>query len=720
MEKARLKLWYSKKKKFVGDLVLESNKTMSLEPWFLRQIDESYNNKECLVERSKGQPVKFVVDKKEFIKPPDKSSTSQKPKGKGAKSYSKHSRKEDYIAAGREAVAPYNFVPLNNKVVITDNEPPPLNCYDLSCKSGWIELEIETFTPFFIRGTTDSKKLGEEEGNVKEDHEFFSPGGKLKIPGSSLRGMIRTLVEVVGHGKFNNIDGDRKLYYRAIAEPAPLGPEYRANMIDQETNQLRVKGGLLRSSNKPGVFEILPSPSNGSNVYRVRFDARTGKVAGSNVSLNIPKDENYNYIEIYFEPGELDRPVKNVYSQKPSGKDDNICEGYLVYSGLIPKKNKQWIIEKPQKEQKPLEIPTQVAESYQKDENRNAVDLLEKAKKSKQDGVPCFYLNKNEEVISFGHTGMFRLAYGKSIADHLPETMKTVESGFDLAESMFGVESQFSSRVYFEDAGILPGQDNPFLSNEYVHPKILSTPKPTTFQHYLEQGKGKGHEVVDRKELQSWNSDQHLRGYKLFWHRDVNQAEANDTWKALEDQVAQYPKQYSYRIKPIKEGVKFTGVIRFENLSEIELGALLFVLDLPDNCYHKLGLAKPLGFGSIKIKPSIYLVDRSNRYKKLFENNKWYLAEESGDINKLKEVFAEWILGELSVSDELKEGKVKEFWNLPRMQELKCMLSWPPLKQSWLKETRYMEIKSGRENEFRNRPVLPKPSHVLQKHNKTS
>lgn len=63
-------------------------------------------------------------------------------------------------------------------------------------------------------------------------------------------------------------------------------------------------------------------------------------------------------------------------------------------------------------------------------------------------------------------------------------------------------------------------------------------------------------------------------------------------------------------IKPIKRNIKFKSRIRFENLTKEELGALLFVLDLPENHYHKIGMGKPLGLGSIEIKPSLFIVDR--------------------------------------------------------------------------------------------------------------
>jgi CRISPR-associated protein (TIGR03986 family) len=51
----------------------------------------------------------------------------------------------------------------------------------------------------------------------------------------------------------------------------------------------------------------------------------------------------------------------------------------------------------------------------------------------------------------------------------------------------------------------------------------------------------------------------------------------------------------------VKPNVTFEFKIDITNLSEIELGALLWLLDLPENHYHRLGYGKPLGFGSAKL-----------------------------------------------------------------------------------------------------------------------
>ncbi len=48
----------------------------------------------------------------------------------------------------------------------------------------------------------------------------------------------------------------------------------------------------------------------------------------------------------------------------------------------------------------------------------------------------------------------------------------------------------------------------------------------------------------------------------------------------------------------VKPNVTFEFKIDITNLSSIELGALIWLLSLPDNHYHRLGYGKPLGFGS--------------------------------------------------------------------------------------------------------------------------
>lgn len=51
----------------------------------------------------------------------------------------------------------------------------------------------------------------------------------------------------------------------------------------------------------------------------------------------------------------------------------------------------------------------------------------------------------------------------------------------------------------------------------------------------------------------------------------------------------------------VKPEVTFHFTIEVTNLSRVELGALLWLLSLPDDHYHRLGAGKPLGFGSVRL-----------------------------------------------------------------------------------------------------------------------
>lgn len=52
----------------------------------------------------------------------------------------------------------------------------------------------------------------------------------------------------------------------------------------------------------------------------------------------------------------------------------------------------------------------------------------------------------------------------------------------------------------------------------------------------------------------------------------------------------------------VKADTTFRVTLQVDNLSPTELGALLWLLSLPDGCALKLGLGKPLGFGAVQVR----------------------------------------------------------------------------------------------------------------------
>lgn len=598
--------------------------------------------------------------------------------------------------------------------------------------------------------------------------------------------MVRSLVEIVSFGKFVLFDKSKRLYYRAVGDTSTLGNKYREYLTNKNDKfNYKFSAGIL--AKESNGYVIYPSKFiNGTQVYRIDFQ---------NIPNEIKDKDHYVFKEVYFMPEKVSEhthyrknkeqkkiPYKLKYAKlksislQPNKEHPN--KGYIIFSGLFgKKKHMQWVINE-EDTNKAIKILENVIKEYKADVNRDEkFDLLKIADSGKI--VPCFYITDNKNnILAFGHTGFFRLPYALVIGDHVPENLKS-DDMTDFAEAIFGKESKWASRVFFEDAVLDEGQSDIFIEETFL--KILASPKPTAFQHYLEQPE---EENTESKDLKHWDDEALIRGYKLYWHRNTPDDGSKYSWKASkieinyndyiqflekvyishdksailnskniendnkkivvnclyeklstdekeelkkyllwEDRKAQYTV-----IKPIKGKVKFKSCIRFENLTKEELGALLFVLDLPKDHNYKIGMGKPLGLGSIEIKPTLSLIDREERYTSLFNGDTWNLGIKSTEINDFKEAFETYILRNISNNDK---SNAISLWDTPRLKQLKTMFNWNNTTiNSWLEKTRYMMIecphndpdyeclcsdsKKNTCNEYKDRPVLPKPKMVIE------
>ena len=669
---------------------------------------------------------------------------------------------------------PYNFVPLNEDIVLAEEEVPSFNTYHPEKKTGFIKIEIEAISPIYIRDTIDSSELAEFIQSQKKENQraekdescsntrdgskkisrfinynFFSPAKKIRIPGSSIRGMVRTLVEIMSYGRLKFYDGERKFFYRALGDwSLDLRKTYHDLMSIRYSNRCygpRAKPGYLIKEND--YYYIHPAKYISINGQKVNLFRVEEKNISSFLSKKI--DNTYSYKKVFFKAQEpkchQHKKIQLFYSKVVDISQDikpdqtkSYQEGYLVCTGSVKgKKHMQFVIGMPDTSHKKKINPT-IIEDYRNDEYRkgvNLVELLEVKYKNRNlqgfKGLPCFYIEEGGEVKAFGHTLYFRLPYKYKIEDCVPSSHRQVHNTAnmpDLAEAIFGNEKTFAGRVFFEDA-FLVNKNDPYM--EIAIPKILSGPKPTAFQNYLEQPRVQRFRGYSG--LKDYNADfnegSKIRGHKLYWHKEKGQIQ--DTWKehkikineaqycslpkelkelftrfvdrnnvryVLEldkllsdaekrEKVFKYIKEYDNQhtiIKPLKPGTKFISHIHFENLSEVELGALLTVLDLPQKCCHKIGMGKPLGLGSIRIKiRKLFLSDRKERYSNFLaewlEEDKRAVGENnlSPEISNYKHQFACYILKKLKISTQ-KDPSLDELWNLPRMKELKSLLSIHP------------------------------------------
>jgi CRISPR-associated protein (TIGR03986 family) len=787
MEKAKLFITKAKSGKYIVNVILDKNKTQTV-PSF-NPTSAELNGKDVEIERQSGKIIKIVCGGKEIF------SVSS---GANPTSISPCNHISDIVDP---AWAPYNFVPLNEKVVPAECNPGKdftFDKYHEGRYTGHIQLEIKAETPLYIRDTLNEAEIKQayEAEKRKEkfiNPDFFSPGGNFSIPGSSLRGMTRTLVEIMSYGKFEFFEKDRKFHYRSFMDKSSkLKDAYNNKMVsgDPRTGYgQKVKAGYLIKDGMDYKIKPAAMDSNGCQYYRVEEDdvirscvltERMSQVVNGN------RDNNPNY-KIWFKKVKFTaaRPDTHRYSVNLKfSKITEICdistalsnsqEGTLVHTGWVgntpPRigKHLHWVIGPPSNNE--ITIPREAINDYKNDYRNDKkrdkeINLLKWLEKPAVKEVPCFYIQENGSVKSFGHTGLFRLAYDKKVEDFVYICDEHKKDLRDIPTAIFGNEKDFSGRVFFEDAGLVlkNGQTKENILLEEKQPRILSTPKPTTFNHYLCQPetpeptlkniregefsnllrglsvqeknllnsnfhlqngrngniyipnnpisntdgteiykllvkKNATKHIKEFKKIRDWNSGGCIRGNKLYWHRS-----GNDWADPAVQGHTQIDDQHTI-IRPIKEGVAFTGRIRFENLSRVELGALLSAIALPDNCCHKIGMGKPLGLGSVKITPTLHLSNRKERYTDL--NAEWknqiQLSTNKGETTEdFKKNFQNYVLKELGENG-------KSFWDIDRMKELKKMLEFlgPPDNK-----TRYMTI-TPPPNEFKERKVLPKPSEV--------
>ena len=96
------------------------------------------------------------------------------------------------MAADKRVRAPYNFIPLSEKVLLPYNsieELPPHDRMDPALKTGEIHVSMVADTPVFV-----------SDGDKNEPHFFRGNNGKYMIPGSTIRGMVRENMQILGGG----------------------------------------------------------------------------------------------------------------------------------------------------------------------------------------------------------------------------------------------------------------------------------------------------------------------------------------------------------------------------------------------------------------------------------------------------------------------------------------------------------------------------------------
>lgn len=633
--------------------------------------------------------------------------------------------------ANRRAKAPYNFVPLPEKVLTVEEEFAAHDKFDSERHTGYIELEIKTETPLYTRCAypasiySDSRYV-DENGEltsefsdkdkpkttaIAELQQFFHRGDKNVpvIPGSTLRGMTRSLVEILAYGKMNFVT-DAQLVHRAVADVSSLGRKYREQLLGKDKGHKHfdypssnLKGGYLETRNSK--YYIRPAIENNNESF-VHIEIDDLNEIGS-LTDNIVYVEKSTIRTTEYRRGEqmditLDIAVAENISNVTKA---NYLPAKLVKTNVIGRKHMQCaIFGADSDDTKLIPISDKMWKIFKDD--RDMKRGIPCRKIQNQDDALFYLLDDSSDLVFFGSTMMFRLPYTNTIEKFIPEILRC-HNKLDIADVIFGSvqKKQIAGRVFFSDA--VCTTESPYLggaNNGRRVPKILSSPKPTSFQLYLSQPTPN-----HKDDLKSYYDvdETVIRGSKRYWHKTT--LEGDDVFdRNQERNIANVSSQHTI-INPVRPNVTFgKAKVYFENLTAIELGAVLTALDLEETMRHQIGMAKPYGLGSIEIEPTLVLQDRENRYKSLFYVNNTWSNPTKTNSEDFKTLFKEKILNHYNdlVSQS---SKVEEFWRIPRIQALATMLEWTNAEPSEEKE--YADFRHDR-NIFTQRHVLPFPQMV--------
>ena len=350
--------------------------------------------------------------------------------------------------------APYNFVPFSEKVLLRYAGPEELPRHDQidpALKSGEIHVTMTADTPVFV-------------SDGKEDF-FRTPGGQYALPGSTIRGMVRENMQILGFGCVHPGEDfeDVQIYFREMAAArgstgdalkayyqAALGVETRK--VDRGRSvsvPTKVRAGYLRSTGRGYIIQ----PVRGTYL-RVSRKHQDAAALGLDPAQAVPV--------AYRAVGERVTALRRSAAPVPGME-----RGMLLVTGRpVGRPNHLYLFPQADEDKPALELSDQDVLSYQEDwENRKNVLgranfwALPRAGEEK----PVFYL-RHEGHTYFGMSLFLRIGYGSALSQGLPQRHRDAqaEPGVDYPHGLLGFagpEGAFrrSSRPGPGEAGAAPG-----------------------------------------------------------------------------------------------------------------------------------------------------------------------------------------------------------------------------------------------------------------------
>ncbi|GCL38366.1 hypothetical protein SR1949_34800 [Sphaerospermopsis reniformis] len=605
------------------------------------------NGLEVELEEISGQPKQIREKGKVFASGQPTISTPKKEMTTPAQATrSSHSSPRNNRPPG-DFHNPYNFVPAPprntekvQKSELGDRTPCFHGSYLDNYWSGKICVTLTTVTPLLI---PDAANLTEDGKGHKTYPIRVDADGKPYLPPTSIKGMLRSAYEAVTNSRLSIfVKHEDRLAFRMSTKNdlIPARVECRNNQLVlrlmEAPELLGDTARLLRYQKSSN------SRDKGESREAIRYDN----------SNELPEHGDAVWVRI--NKGLVTRIRKWDAATYPG--DGEWFKGWVLVTGanINGKKYERVFIEK--NDNKIITITDEIKSLWRELINNyqetHTKDLEDRRKNSQtpqdylghkpgktgwsrhiyegtevelKEGSLCYVELKNNKVTDLFPVSISRQLYNVSPDSLLDSNLKpATEINFlSPVDRVFGWVNQNGNGSYKGNLRINSvecNSDDPIESfGDNGFPlAILGEPKPQQARFYI--AKDKEGTPLDKgiAKEKTYQSDNGLRGRKVYPHHnnlpaqhwnnpteDRTQIEQGGHFQEYRRPKNNNVEQIDDQNRSIKAWVKpnttFSFNIDVTNLSKVELGALLWLLSLPENHYHRLGGGKPLGFGSIKL-----------------------------------------------------------------------------------------------------------------------
>ncbi|WP_019627857.1 TIGR03986 family CRISPR-associated RAMP protein [Thioalkalivibrio sp. AKL10] len=528
---------------------------------------------------------------------------------------------------------PYHFVPLGNTVHLP--EWGPLVTQDRPFRdglSGEIAYTLISDSPILIGGEKRNHDKNEAVGEVWPFR--LAADGPYAIPGSTLKGMLRAVLEIAGLGRMRMVD-DRRLGVRDLTGAREFYGDRMTTGNRHTGFKPRPRAGWLTLDPQSGGRKITPceyARVEHDDLARYSNDPEWKSFPHKPAAAEKYRrwKESGKGLDVHFDPApeqphDHSQGKKLVYRKADLASGDT--PGTLVFTGQPNKrdpgkpgcKHMEFVFFNEQ-EDRTFEVPDSVWRDFlhihDKGKRKTDQDKSDWQYWQGEKRIPVFYLEKNGVLRSFGLALMYRLAYDFSVGDMIDHSSRKhrelpgQQSGYDLADLLFGAvgerpEDALRGRVSCEPA-VAQGSPQPQACNNTV----LSAPKPSFYPAYVEQptadakGKLKQQGSRENSAYASYSATRETPKPRIRGHKRYPARPPEDVAVQAPAPEIRKNKNIQVRLHPLPPGTAFHGRLQLHNLRPVELGALLWVLTWggETGLRHSVGMGKPFGFGQIHFR----------------------------------------------------------------------------------------------------------------------